>query len=158
MGANQGRCAPSYITDDHHRRLLTGDHLHHGLLIFVTKHFRGYEIMRDIMARESTRFPQSVPSFSYNPRDLTNPPLIELGKPLDELKRMLCRDLAGHRITMRQVYEHHSNGKLYMQLNFKEALRQLEAEGRLVATPSASDRRKVKGIVTFADEVIVEFP
>jgi hypothetical protein len=32
MAANHGRCAPSYITDDHHRRLLTGDHLHHGLL------------------------------------------------------------------------------------------------------------------------------
>jgi hypothetical protein len=33
MAANHGRCAPSYITDDHHRRLLTGDHLHHGLLM-----------------------------------------------------------------------------------------------------------------------------
>ena len=32
MAANHGRCAPSYITDDHHRRLLSGDHLHHGLL------------------------------------------------------------------------------------------------------------------------------
>jgi hypothetical protein len=32
MAANHGRCAPSYITDDHHSRLLSGGHLHHGLL------------------------------------------------------------------------------------------------------------------------------
>jgi hypothetical protein len=32
MAANPGGCAPSYITDHHHRRLLSGDHLHHGLL------------------------------------------------------------------------------------------------------------------------------
>jgi hypothetical protein len=38
MAANQGRCAPSYITDDHHRRLLTGDHLHHGLLGHELRH------------------------------------------------------------------------------------------------------------------------
>src|SRR5712672_2807691 len=32
MAANHGRCAPSYITDDHHRRLFSSGHLHHGLL------------------------------------------------------------------------------------------------------------------------------
>jgi Homeodomain-like domain-containing protein len=32
MAANHGGCAPGYITDDHHRRLLSGDHLHHGLI------------------------------------------------------------------------------------------------------------------------------
>src|SRR5712671_640796 len=32
MAANHGRCAPSYVTDDHYRQLLSGDHLHHGLL------------------------------------------------------------------------------------------------------------------------------
>lgn len=129
---------------------------HH--LIFVTKHFRGYEIMKDIMAKESTRSAQNVPSFAYNPRDLISPPLIELSRPLDELKAMLCRDLAGRRITMRQIYERHSNGKPYIEANYKEALRQLEAEGKVLARPPASDRRKIKGVVTFANEVLVEFP
>ena len=40
---------------------------HH--LIFISKHFRGYEIMKDIMARESTSDTQGVPSFEYNPAD-----------------------------------------------------------------------------------------
>ena len=37
---------------------------HH--LIFVSEHFRGYEIMKDIMSRESTGDTQGVPSFEYN--------------------------------------------------------------------------------------------
>jgi uncharacterized protein YjbJ (UPF0337 family) len=41
MAANYGRCARSYITDDHHRRLLSSDHLHHGLL---RENIRGKEI------------------------------------------------------------------------------------------------------------------
>src|ERR1019366_2146624 len=36
MAPTHGGCAPSYITDDHHRRLLSGDHLHHGLLRAAT--------------------------------------------------------------------------------------------------------------------------
>ena len=38
---------------------------HH--LIFVSKHFRGYEIMKDIMAKESSGADQGVASFEYNP-------------------------------------------------------------------------------------------
>jgi transposase len=34
MAANHGRCAAGYVTDDHYRQLLSGDHLHHGLLSF----------------------------------------------------------------------------------------------------------------------------
>lgn len=38
---------------------------HH--LIFATKHFRGYEIMKGIMARESSEHHQGVASFEYSP-------------------------------------------------------------------------------------------
>jgi len=37
---------------------------HH--LIFVSKHVRGYEIMKEIMAKESSTTEQGVPSFEYN--------------------------------------------------------------------------------------------
>ncbi len=40
---------------------------HH--LIFVTKHIKGYEIMKSIMAKESSKHDQGVPSFEYNPAD-----------------------------------------------------------------------------------------
>lgn len=41
MAPTHGPCAPSYITDDYHRRLLRGDHLHHGLFSRVASVFAG---------------------------------------------------------------------------------------------------------------------
>src|SRR5260370_40906110 len=114
--------------------------------------------MKAIMAKESTKRPQGVPSFVFNPRDPSEPPLIELERPLDELKRILCKDLAGRRMTMRKIYELHSNGRRYIEQNYKEALRQLEADNKIKATPPACERRKSKGQVTFGDGVAVEFP
>jgi hypothetical protein len=127
-------------------------------LIFVTKHFRGYEIMKSIMAKESASCPQGVPSFVFDPNQQSNPVLFELDKPLDELKNLLRRDFAGRSLTMRQIYEQHSNGKPYINENYKEALRQLEAEDRIDTEPAAAKRRRAKGVVTFADDVTVRFP
>jgi hypothetical protein len=59
---------------------------------------------------------------------------------------------------MRQIYEQHSNGKPYINENYKEALRQLEAEDRIDTEPAAAKRRRAKGVVTFADDVTVRFP
>jgi three-Cys-motif partner protein len=50
-------------------------------LIFVSKHFKGYEIMKEIMAKESSVADQAVPSLS-SPR------------PTNQLRCCsLCRDL-----------------------------------------------------------------
>jgi three-Cys-motif partner protein len=56
---------------------------HH--LIFVTKHFRGYGIMKDIMARQSSAADQGVPSFNYNPADKRFPLLFELTRPSERV-------------------------------------------------------------------------
>ena len=55
---------------------------HH--LIFVSKHFRGYEIMKDIMSRESTSDTEGVPSFEYNPADFLPKQtlLFQLSRPI----------------------------------------------------------------------------
>ena len=55
---------------------------HH--LIFVSKHFKGYEIMKGVMASESSSSTQGVPSFRYNPADARFPLLFDLeqGGPL----------------------------------------------------------------------------
>ena len=63
---------------------------HH--LIFVSKHVRGYEIMKGIMAEYSSKMDQGVPSFEYNPADERYPLLFELTRPLDELTRTLLTD------------------------------------------------------------------
>jgi len=60
---------------------------HH--LIFVSKSFRGYEIMKDIMARESSNRDQGVPSFVYSPASKSSPFLFELSRPLEDLEGML---------------------------------------------------------------------
>jgi three-Cys-motif partner protein len=53
---------------------------HH--LIFVSKHVRGYEIMKDVMARESSSTEQGVPSFEYNQASKNQPFLSNFLKPL----------------------------------------------------------------------------
>jgi three-Cys-motif partner protein len=52
---------------------------HH--LIFVSKHFKGYEVMKEIMHKESSTEDQGVASFAYSPADESMPFLFELTRP-----------------------------------------------------------------------------
>lgn len=142
---------PFRFKDDRGRR--TSHHL-----IFVSKNVRGYEIMKGIMAGESSKLEQGVPTFEYNPEDAMYPVLFELSRPLDDLADMLLNDFAGQNLTMRQIYERHHIGRRYIAKNYKDVLRKLEAEGKIQADPPAERRRKRKGEVTFADGVRVDFP
>jgi hypothetical protein len=128
---------------------------HH--LIFISKNVRGYEIMKDIMASESSKTEQGVASFEYNPADQRNPILFELTRPLDELEGMLQEEFAGQRLKMQEVYARHHIGRPYVKRNYKFALRHLEEEGKVVMRPAADKRIKRKGVVTVADEVEVIF-
>ncbi|MEQ9622211.1 three-Cys-motif partner protein TcmP [Coleofasciculus chthonoplastes] len=123
---------------------------HH--LIFVSKHVRGYEIMKEIMAKESSTTEQGVPSFEYNPATKFQPLLFELSRPLDELTDMLLDEFAGQTMTMIEVYQRHHIGKRYIKKNYKDALLKLEVQGKIRAEPS---KRKKN---TFADKVNVTFP
>ncbi len=60
---------------------------HH--LIFATKNFKGYEIMKEIMAHESSEQEQGVPSFEYSPASKNFPLLFALSRPLDDLEESL---------------------------------------------------------------------
>ena len=129
---------------------------HH--LIFVSKHVKGYEIMKEIMAKESSEQMQGVPSFEYNPATLQQPLLFELTRPLDELETMLLGTFSGRTLSMKEIYDQHHVGKPYIRKNYKIALGNLEAQGRIVADPPANRRKKRKGEITFADSVKVVFP
>lgn len=129
---------------------------HH--LIFVSKHVKGYEIMKEIMAKESSEQMQGVPSFEYNPATLQQPLLFELTRPLDELEAMLLDTFSGRTMTMKEIYDQHHVGKPYISKNYKTALGNLEVQSRIVADPPANKRRKMKGELTFADSVKVVFP
>lgn len=129
---------------------------HH--LIFATKYFKGYEIMKGIMAGQSSTVDQGVPSFTYNPADRRFPFLFELTRPLDQLEGMLLRDFAGRSLSLRALYEAHSVGKPYLLRNYQDALRKLESEGRITVEPPAERRQKRNSVVTLSERVILTFP
>jgi three-Cys-motif partner protein len=122
---------------------------HH--LILVTKHFKGYEVMKDIMAKSSSSHEQGVPSFAYATAASQQGLLFALNRPLDDLRVMLLQDLAGQRLTTRQIYERHSVDRPYILKNYKDVLSELENTGAI----KTQNRRSKRG---FADDIIVEFP
>lgn len=128
---------------------------HH--LIFVSKSFRGYEIMKKIMARESSSNTQGVPSFEYNPADFLPKQslLFQLYRPLQDLKNDLLDTFKGRRVTMQNIYESHNVDTSYVKKNYKEALRELYENGSIVAV-SSTGKPPRKG--TFGDEIVVTFP
>lgn len=129
---------------------------HH--LIFVTKHFKGYEIMKAIMAGQSSNADQGVPSFTYNPADARFPVLFELTRPLDQLETMILKAFAGRSLSLRALYEEHSVGKPYILRNYQDTLRKLEDTGKIAIEPPAERRQKRQGVVTVGERVILTFP
>lgn len=126
---------------------------HH--LVFVSKHRRGYLIMKEIMGSESSRAEQGVPSFEFCAADKSTPTLFELCRPLDDLEEMLLKGYAGKSIRVKDLYEAHSLGRNYLLRNYKELLRRLHAEGKIAA---ARDGGKPIRSGTFPDDVLVTFP
>lgn len=131
-------------------RFKRGRRLTHSL-VFVSKHFRGYEIMKEIMAKESSTDDQGVPSFTYAPADASMPFLFSFTQPFDALKVDLPKRFAGQTLTMRQIYEVHSIDTPYLPRNYKQALRELD-EDKMIVTDRPKRR---KG--TFADDIKVTF-
>ena len=125
-------------------------------LIFISKNKRGHSIMKDIMAKKSSIFTQGVPSFEYNPAPIQLS-LFDMGQ-LDALESMLIDEFAGQTLTMEEIYNQHHVGKRYISKNYKEALRKLEEQGKIIVHPPARERRKYKGEITFGEEVRVTFP
>ena len=124
---------------------------HH--LFFVSKAFRGYEIMRDIMYAHSHK-EQGVAKFEYNPADARWPSLFDLLRPLEDLEEMLLRGYAGRTVGMNELFEQHSVGKPYVKKNYREVLCRMEQEGKLRMEPPCPPRRRG----TIGENVKIAFP
>lgn len=124
---------------------------HH--LFFVSKAFRGYEIMRDIMFRHSHK-EQGVAKFEYNPADARWPTLFEFLRPLEDLEEMLLVDYAGKTTLLDPLFEQHSVGKPYVIKNYREVLCRMEAEGTVRMDPPSPPRRRG----TIGQKVKIIFP
>jgi three-Cys-motif partner protein len=120
-------------------------------LIFVTKNFTGYEIMREIMGKFSSSSVEGVPSFEFSKRDESD----MFYRPLNDLKEMLVEELAGKSMKMVDIYKDHSPGRNYLKKNYKDALKLLFEEAKIKAV-STSGKKPRKG--TIGDNIIVSFP
>ena len=116
---------------------------HH--LIFVTKHFKGYDLMKEVMAKEASENDEGVSSFEYNPVKHNKPRqqlLFKLSRPIEELIASLLSDFKGKTLTVEQLYREHSVDTQYIFANYKKALLQLEEEGRIAVTSEKKRRPK----------------
>ena len=123
-------------------------------LIFASKNFRGYSIMKSIMARESSTRDEGIPSFSYSPADASTPLLFSLAQPLSKLKQSMLDAFAGQEINLKQIYGSHSIDTSYVERNYREVLKQLENEGTISVRSTKGKRRPG----TFAEHVLINFP
>lgn len=104
----------------------------------------------------------STPGYGY--QVLTKEDLEEMRKQNLRVNKMIGDSLlvrfAGCRLEVGELYRKHTGGyhSSAYKSTFKDVLRRLEAEGKIVTEPPANKRRKRWGKVTFADTVEVMFP
>lgn len=126
---------------------------HH--LIFVTKHFRGYEIMKSIMAKESSDENQGVPSFEYSPAGPKYPILYRLSRPLEELEEMILTKYSNKTIAFNDLYEEHSVGTQFLEKNYRQVFIKLEENGIITASDPENKKRRRN---TFPKRLVITFP
>jgi len=109
-------------------------------LVFVSKHFKGYEIMKDIMDKASSYSESDVPSYVYTPKP-PDPRLFDAFL-VEDLKRDVRALLTSEGpLSVRDIFEKHSVGKRYVLRNYKTALKQMEVSGQVVVETGARKRR-----------------
>ncbi|MDU0342421.1 three-Cys-motif partner protein TcmP [Bosea rubneri] len=123
---------------------------HH--LVFVSKHEKGYEIMKEILYKESSTHDQGVASLEYSPANARTPLLFSLQQPLNKLEGELLNLNKGKALRVIDIYRSHHVDTPFIKRNYKECLLQLEAQSKVSAEPA----KRRKG--TMADDVIVTFP
>ncbi len=128
---------------------------HH--LIFVSKGFKGYDAMKEVMAKESSSNTDGVPSFEYNPAHAMPQQtlLFKLSRPLEDLKEMLLEEYAGQKMSMLDIHNAHSIDTPYIKKNYKKALSELSDKG-IIKAANRRGKRPRKG--TFADDAVASFP
>jgi hypothetical protein len=129
---------------------------HH--VIFVSKEFIGYHIMKDIMSKQSTDNGE-VRRLVFTP---TQSPqlrfLFELLRPHNKqlLKELLHRRCAGKTQCVWDVYRENTVDTPYTLRNVQDALIELESE-KLVTVDKPREKRIRAGQVTLGKDRVVRF-
>ena len=126
-------------------------------LILVSKHVLGYTIMKNIMYKYSSEHNDGVASFSYIPVTIKQLSLLSLYyRPLDESGNELCKQFSGKTLTVEEIHDKHHVNTPFVLPNYKEALKRLENDQKIVCNPA--DRRIIKGLKSMANGVKITFP
>lgn len=131
---------------------VTGNRTSHHL-IFVSKHIRGYEIMKNITAKCSSSEEQGVPNYEFAPPRAEQIDMFP-AKPLDDLKTMLLEEFEGNNISVKKIMDKHKVGRPFKENHYKQVLKELEFDGQVQIAPPAAERRRD----TLKDDAIVTFP
>jgi len=121
-------------------------------LVHVTKAWKGYEVMRDIMDRQSSsRDDFGVSTFGYNPSGQRS--FFVLYDSLPELETSLVADFAGRTLMVREIFRRHSEGRMFVMRNYRDAIRALETADKVKCDPPREKRKAG----TLAPAVMVSF-
>ncbi len=126
---------------------------HH--LFFVSKHFRGYSIMKDLMHKHCTGKHDGVVNFEYNPADHRQPNLFGLLTQLDDLEELLLKDFRGQKLMVAQVFERHSVGRPFVLKDYKDTLARMYQAGKIQGTREVGKPPIKQG--TFPEDILVTF-
>ena len=126
-------------------------------LILTSKVPLAERIMKEIMAKESSMDEKGFALFGYTPLDQREAQrsLFDTD-PLDQLGSILLAEFSGKRLKVGDIYRIHSIGKRFTLRNYKDAIKKLEADGKVQANPPA-DKRMRSGKPTLSDEVVILF-
>lgn len=148
-----GRYVLPFAVKRHH-----GDRTSH-YIIFVSKHFRGYHIMKEVMLGLSTSTGE-IGTLEFLPVQSPQLRLLDFDEPysVSALKEILLRVCAGRKVRVLQAYQDSTVDMPYTLGNVKAVIKELEAEGRVTVDTPADKRPKSKGEVTLGENRIVTFP
>jgi three-Cys-motif partner protein len=124
-------------------------------LVFITKHPRGFHLMKDIMAGESFVDSEGFPEYFY--RGLPQLSFAFESKRRKTAHRMM-KDFAGANMLVKQVIDKCDElGYEYPKRNLKQALLMLEDEGKLDVDRARDKRQTRNGQPTLGDSRRVQF-
>lgn len=128
-------------------------------LVFLSKHHRGFELIKEIMAKVSKVDSKGIPFFLHssieNSREL--PQLDGLSEGMEKLKQKIKRDFSSKKIMVEKIIELcNINHYKYTRTNIKEALIELENSNALMVDKPQNERIR-KGKITLGDKRIITF-
>ncbi len=83
-------------------------------LNFVSRHFRGYSKMKDIMAGENSAHDEDVPSLTCSPTAASSQLLFCLARRFGKLRESLLDSFASQEVSFATIYEAHVADQTYV--------------------------------------------